>query len=46
MIMHSMEDMMACIRSKLDINTVGWIRNSRILRDLISQKRLREYVKA
>ena len=45
MIMHSMEDMMACIRSKLDINTVGWIRNSRILRDLISQRRLREYVK-
>ncbi len=44
MIMHSMEDMMACIKSKLDINTAGWIRNSRILRDLISQRRLREYV--
>ena len=44
MIMHSMEDMMACIRSKLDIKTAGWIKNSRILRDLISQRRLREYV--
>jgi hypothetical protein len=46
LIMHSMEDMMACIRGRLDINTMGWIRNSRILRDLISQRRLYEYAKA
>ena len=45
MIMHSMEEMMACVKSKLDINAAGWIRNSRILKDLISQRRLREYAK-
>jgi hypothetical protein len=43
-VMHSMEDMMKCIAERLDINSAGWIKNSRVLRDLISQRRLQEYV--
>jgi hypothetical protein len=45
-IMHSMAEMMECIKGRLDIGTAGWIRNSRVLKDLLSQKRLMEYVKA
>lgn len=46
LVMHSMEDMMEYIKSRLDISAAGWIRNSRILKDLISQRRLYEYAKA
>ena len=45
MVMHSIDEMMNCIKSKLFISTKGWINNSRILSDLISQRRIMEYVK-
>lgn len=43
-IMHTTNQMFDCIKSKLDIKTRDWICNSRILKDLISQKRINEYV--
>ncbi|MGI0100325.1 MAG: Nre family DNA repair protein [Candidatus Micrarchaeaceae archaeon] len=42
-ILHSMSDMLWLIRAKLDIKAEDWIRNSTVLRDMIQQRRLREY---
>ncbi len=44
MVMHSINEMFDCIRSKLEIGQKDWISNSRVLRDLISQKRINQYV--
>ncbi len=43
-IMHSTKEMFECIKSRLDIKTVDWVRNSRILHDMISQRRMRDYL--
>jgi DNA repair protein NreA len=42
-IMHTMNDMFNCIKSKLDINTTNWIKNSVILRDMLQQRRMKDY---
>jgi DNA repair protein NreA len=43
-IMYSTNEMFDCIRSRLEIKSKDWIANSRVLRDLVSQKRMREYL--
>jgi hypothetical protein len=43
-ILHSMREMFDCIKSRLDIKTKDWLANSRIMKDLTSQKRINEYV--
>ncbi len=44
-VMHSVDDMLAHIKRKLDIPVNDWIRNSRLLTDLYSQRRIVEYMK-
>jgi hypothetical protein len=44
-ILHSTNEMFDCIKSKLEIGRNDWIRNSVILRNLISQKRINEYAR-
>ena len=44
-VMHSMGDMLKCIAEKLDINATGWIRNSKVLKEMMSQRKLREYTR-
>ena len=43
-ILHSTNEMFDYIRTRLEIKQNEWIRNSVILKDLISQKRVREYI--
>ncbi len=42
-ILHTTNDMFNCISSKLDIKTNDWIKNSIVLRDILQQKRIRDY---
>ena len=43
-ILHTVTDMLNYAQARLDIGTKEWIRNSRMLRDLLSQRRIAEYV--
>jgi len=42
-IMHTTQDMFDCIRSRLDIKIPDWVKNSVILKDILQQKRIRDY---
>ena len=44
-ILHSTADIFSYIKSKMDIPLKDWIENSRILKDMLMQKRLYSYVK-
>ncbi len=44
-ILYTMNEMFDCVKSRLDIKPKDWITNSVILRDLISQRRINEYIK-
>ena len=44
-ILHSTKEMFDCIKSRLDIKSNDWVRNSVILKDLIQQRRINEYLK-
>jgi hypothetical protein len=43
-ILHSTAEMFDLVKSRLEIKAKDWLANSRILKDLISQKRINEYV--
>ena len=43
-LMYTTNDMFNYIQSKLEIKSKDWVFNSRILKDLLQQKRIREYV--
>ncbi|HUY70048.1 MAG TPA: hypothetical protein VMV00_00565 [Candidatus Baltobacteraceae bacterium] len=43
-ILHTVSDMFNYAKARLDIGAKDWIKNSRMLRDLLSQRRIAEYV--
>ena len=43
-ILNNLSEMFKFIESKMDIKRNGWIENSRVLSDLVSQRRLGEYL--
>lgn len=43
-ILHSTEEMFNYITKKLDIKNIDWVKNSRILKDMLTQRRINEYV--
>ncbi|MGC8670045.1 MAG: Nre family DNA repair protein [Candidatus Micrarchaeia archaeon] len=45
-ILNNFDDMLNITESKMEISPKNWIMNSRILKDLLMQKRLSEYIKA
>ncbi len=44
-VMYTFSDMLDCIRRKMEITGNEWIRNSCILKDLVSQRRINDYVR-
>ena len=42
-VMHTLSEMLDCIKSRFEITGRDWIRNSTILRDMLQQRRLSEF---
>ncbi len=43
-ILYSSKEMFECIAKRLDIKVAHWVKNSRILNDILTQKRISDYV--